>query len=152
MSAGNPPARQSKNMPEEKEVQLNYLLCAQVHHMDFPQRRLIQLKSQSPGRFIDFKVVHEDIQPTFKSFKSFIFNNLYVTSNQYPLDKIARHADNEGALLWYYFIQEPSGIEFKRIIYDHPGYFDQFLSSVMDASATTKITVNEPCGDRSLAF
>jgi hypothetical protein len=109
MSEVNPPERQANQpfKPTTIKLHIQYLLYAQFYDMelDSPQRVLAQIKSPRPGRFVKVDVV----QPTFKSFKSNIFNHLHLINRKCPLGQIAQHADNEGALHWYYSIQEPSG-------------------------------------------
>ncbi|PLW57520.1 hypothetical protein PCANC_02607 [Puccinia coronata f. sp. avenae] len=70
-----------------------------------------------------------------------VFNDLRANTDHYPLEQIARYADNTGVLHWYYSICEPGRVPSKGVLLCHTQYVEEFLAQVLRATIHTNMFI-----------
>jgi hypothetical protein len=69
-----------------------------------------------------------------ENFKTMVFDDLRANTDHYPLEQIARYADDTGVLHWYYSIREPGSVPSKGVLLCHTRYVEAFLAQVLRAT------------------
>ncbi|PLW04810.1 hypothetical protein PCANC_19824 [Puccinia coronata f. sp. avenae] len=70
-----------------------------------------------------------------------VFDDLRANTNHYPLEQIARYADNTGVLHWYYSVRKPGSVPSKGVLLCHTQYVEEFLAQVLRATIHANMVI-----------
>ncbi|PLW27172.1 hypothetical protein PCANC_26401 [Puccinia coronata f. sp. avenae] len=70
-----------------------------------------------------------------------VFDDLRANTDHYPLEQIARYADDTGVLHWYYSIREPGSVPSKGVLLCHTQYVEEFLAQVSRATIHANMVI-----------
>ena len=115
--------------PPKFRFYLQYCLYAQITKLGSPRGYLARFKSPRIGRVVEIEA--DRLQ---ENFKTMVFDDLRANTDHYPLEQIARNADDTGVLHWYYSIREPGSVPSKGVLLCHTRYVEAFLAQVLRAT------------------
>ncbi|PLW07031.1 hypothetical protein PCANC_25804 [Puccinia coronata f. sp. avenae] len=113
-----------------------YCLYAQITELQSLRGYLARFKSPRIGRVMEIEA-----DWLKENFKTMVFDDLRANTNHYPLEQIARYADDTGVLHWYYSIREPGSVPSKGVLLCHTQYIEAFLAQVLRATIHANMVI-----------
>ncbi|PLW28729.1 hypothetical protein PCANC_26582 [Puccinia coronata f. sp. avenae] len=122
--------------PPKLRFYLQYCLYARITELGSPRGYLARFKSPRIGRVVEIKA-----DRLKENFKTMVFDDLRANTDHYPLEQIARYADDTGVLHWYYSIREPGSVPSKGVLLCHTRYVEAFLAQVLRATIHANMVI-----------